>query len=497
MTAHRPASRDDDDGMPDPTGSVEAVLLVDHAPGPRRGRRRRAVLAAAAGLAAALLAVALLLRPVWGPAAPAVSTPPPAEPARPVALEVVPELVEPGGVVTAVLVASRVNDLTFGIAADVDRWDGHEWRRTGVAPLCLVEWGCVATVTEQLDGVNDIGLSAAPDAPGPATVLGTDGLADGWYRITLHAGRTGGVATGVFEVRPGGGTAPPHPAQDDVRLVVVPALVPPEGGVARVATQVPAGPDGTLTAEDVAEVDATLADSALVQRWDGGRWLDVADAPVRPPTGEPGTEWGTPVVLPALEEGSYRLVRHRADGPAPWGVFSVVDGAPALPTDVEPAPGTPPVEDVYAPDHPLCADQAGRCLLEAWWRDVVAEAGIERGGGDHDYGLLLSDSVRTADGASSLLLTLFPAEAAPPSTARLAVDATTQVAGSQVESGRWDDGADGRRVTCGGFVLQTWSTDVGADEIDDAVARITGALSPCPADVAALAARYPELPPVP
>ena len=509
MNAHRAPAPDGAEDLRDRFEEAAPVILVDPEPVVRRGRRRRAVARAASGLgaAAAVLAVVLLVRPGGAMTGPAVTAPPP-EPERSVAIEVLPGVVEPGAVVTAVLVATEPNSLTFGVAAEVDRWDGREWRRAGVVGLCLVEWQCVGTVTSQLDGVNDIGLSAAPGTPGEATVLSTEGLTEGWYRLVQRAALGAGVATGVFEIRTDALAAPPLPAEDEVRLTVDPVLVPPEGGVARVVTQVPAGPDGTLTAEDIEEVDGALDPSALVQRWDGEGWVDVVDVPVQGREADLGVEWGSPVALPPLEEGSYRLVRTWPGEQAPWGVFTVATGAPPLeqaqPT-MEPSAepdasaedgDTVPGEDVYAPDHPLCAEQAGRCLLEAWWRDVVAAAGIERGGGDHDFGLLLTDSVRMAD-QRTLMLTLFPAEAAPESATALTVETTTQVGDAEVEAGRWDDGADGRRLSCGGFVLQTWSTDLAADEIDHVVGLLADAMADCPADVAGLAARYPEYPAVP
>lgn len=366
MTAHHStAPHDDAEDLRVRFEEVAPVIVVDPEPVVRRGRRRRAVARAGASLGAiaAVLVVALLIQPGGGVIGPAVGTPPPPEPTRPVAIQVVPDVVAPGDVVTAVLVASEENDLTFGVAAEVEQWDGDEWRRAGAVGLCLVEWECVGTVTDRLDGVNDIGLGAAPGAPGPATVLNTDGLSDGWYRLVQEAALDEGVATGVFEVRTGASAAPPLPAEDQVRLTVDPALVPPDGGLVRVVTQVPAGPDGTLTAEDIEEVDSALDPSALVQRWDGEEWLDVVDVPVQPREPDLGVEWGSPVALPQLEEGSYRLVRVRAGEPAPWGVFTVTAGAPAL-DQPEPSEGSQ-------------ADPGAEALREDGlpWRDVVAEAG--------------------------------------------------------------------------------------------------------------------------
>ncbi|MDT0164877.1 hypothetical protein Q9R32_04845 [Actinotalea sp. AC32] len=499
---------------------VAPVILVDPEPVVRRGRRRRAAVRALSGLGvvAAVLAVVLVVRPGGG-AGPAVTAPPPAEQSRPVAIQVAPAVVEPGGVVTVVLVASEANDLTFGVDAEVERWDGSRWRRAGVTMLCLVEWQCVGEVVGRIDAQPDIGLGATPGEPGLATVLSTEGLDDGWYRLVQRPNR-GDVATGVFEVRTGAGAAPPQPPSDEVRLTVDPVIVPVEGGLVRVATQVPAGPDGTLTAEDIEAVDSVLDPSALVQRWTDDDWVDVVDVPVREREPALGVEWGSPVALPALDEGSYRVVRARPGGSPLWGVFTVTATAPPLeqPDDTaddgtqddgtqddgtDPADGSPDAgdvvgEDVFAPDHPMCAEQAGRCLLEAWWRDVTATVDVERGGGDHDFGILLTDSVRVGDG--SVWLTLFPAEAPPAVVPQPAVVGSSRVGDATVEVGRWPDdvgGGDARRVTCGGFVLHTSSTDVPVDEVDQVVTALAAAMQPCPADVAALAARYPAHPPVP
>jgi hypothetical protein len=157
--------------------------------------------------------------------------------------------------------------------------------------------------------------------------MSTDGLSDGWYRIMQRAALDEGVATGVFEIRAGSDAAPPAPPADAVRLGVEPVLVPPDGGLVRVTTLVPSGPDGNLTAEDIAEADASLASTARVQRWDGQAWLNVVEVSVEPRDASLGAEWGSPVTLPPLGEGSYRLVRDRAGEPAVWGLFTVTPGA--------------------------------------------------------------------------------------------------------------------------------------------------------------------------
>lgn len=331
MNAHRDVPADEAADLRDRFEDVAPVITVDPAPVIRRGRRRRVVTWAGGALgavAAVAVAVVLLARPGGEGPGPATTPPPPEEPG-PVSILVVPGVVEPGGVVTAVLAANEENTLTFGVEAEVERWNGREWRPTGAAHMCLGDWSCIGRVVDRLDAVETIGLNAPVGRLGAATVLSTEGLADGWYRLIHRAGR-GQFATGVFEVRTGAPAAPPQPDRDAVRLAFEPALVPPEGGLARVTTLVPANPDGTLTAEDIEAVDAGLDPTARIERWDGARWLEVAEVPVLEPDAE-GAEWDHPFPLPPLDEGSYRVIRGGAGDVEAWGVFAVVAGAPDLP----------------------------------------------------------------------------------------------------------------------------------------------------------------------
>lgn len=309
--------------------SAATVVVLD---GADDGAARRVAAAVVAGLAvlAAVIVIVLLLRPTDGAAGPSTAAPPPPEPDRPVSIALLPDVVAPGDIMTAMLVAHEVNDLVFGIAVDVERWDGEQWRPAGVAALCLAEWSCVGTVTDRLEAVEGIGLTAlSPEIPGSTTLLSTEGLGEGWYRIVQPAALDEGTATGIFQVRRDAPAAPPQPGSDEVRLGVVPALVPPDGGLVRVVTEVPAGSDGVLTAEDVESVDDALDPTALVQRWDGAQWLDVTEVPVQDREADRGVEWGAPALLPELDEGSYRLLRTR-DGEPVWGVFTVRSDAPTL-----------------------------------------------------------------------------------------------------------------------------------------------------------------------
>ena len=331
MIARHSTPVGDADALRDRLAHAAPTIVVDPDAVMRKAKRRRALVrvGTTAGVFVAILAAALVMRPWGGSSDPATMVSPPPEPSRPVEMQVVPDRVTPGDVVTVVLHANADNGLTFGVAAELERWDGAEWRPAGEVGLCLVEWGCVGTVTSRLEAVAAIGLGAVPGRPGPSTLMSTDGLSDGWYRVTQLAALGEGVATGVFEVRTGSNAAPPAPPGDEVRLSVEPALVSPDGGLVRVATLVPSGPDGNLTAEDIEQADASLASSALVQRWDGRAWLDVVDVSVEPREPSLGPEWGSRVTLPPLEEGSYRLVRERAGEPSAWGLFAVISGVSA------------------------------------------------------------------------------------------------------------------------------------------------------------------------
>lgn len=319
----------DADALRERLAHAAPTIVIDPGTVMRKARRRRALVRAgtAAGVVIVVLVAGLVMRPWGGSSDPATMSAPPQEHSEPVEIQVVPERVAPGDVVTVVLQANADNDLTFGVAAKVERWDGEAWHPVGEVGLCLVEWECVGRVTSRLGAVNDIGLGAVPGEPGLPTLMSTDGLSDGWYRITQRAALDEAGATGVFEIRTGSNPAPPVPPTDEVRLEIQPILVPPHGGLVRVTTLVPYGPDGILTAEDVAQADASLATSALVQRWDGQAWLDVVEVPVDTPEDSLGPEWGSPVTLPALDHGSYRLVRERADEPAVWGLFTVTSEA--------------------------------------------------------------------------------------------------------------------------------------------------------------------------
>ncbi|MBC7292272.1 MAG: hypothetical protein H5T83_13185, partial [Actinotalea sp.] len=292
----------------------------------RRGRRQRA-LARAGGVLGSLALVAVVLlvaRPGGGPAP--VAAAPPAEEVGDVSLWLSATEVPTGpATIVSALVAHTDTDAVFGVGAEVERWDGRAWWSHRLVGLCLAEWRCVAPLVADPEGfgVNDIGLSATPARPGPAQLMSTEGLEEGWYRLVQDAVLGGPSARAVFRVTDDAPPTPPVPSGDGVSLVVDPVLVPPTGGQVDLAVHVPPDASGTLTAEDIAEAEAQLADLAVVERWDGAGWVPVGEVEVPAPRDQASP---VPLTLPALEPGPHRLVRGGPDGDA-WGVLWVADEA--------------------------------------------------------------------------------------------------------------------------------------------------------------------------
>jgi hypothetical protein len=126
------------------------------------------------------------------------------------------EVVPPGGGdLPVVLVDPTSGGDTWGVAAEVDWWDGSGWVRVDAARVCMDFWGCVGQIGG-VDAVEAIGLSAAP--VGPLTWIGADGLDPGWYRLT-QTSNEGTVAAGQFEVRPGAATVPAAEHEEGALLV--------------------------------------------------------------------------------------------------------------------------------------------------------------------------------------------------------------------------------------------------------------------------------------
>jgi hypothetical protein len=238
---------------------------------------------------------------------------PPPQPASPVELWLSADRLPPGPVeLEGVLVDHEGVDATFGVFAEVERWDGNEWRSYGYLVMCMDHWHCTARI-ERSDGsvgVPAIGLGSRLGVPGPVERFTTDGLDVGWYRI-MQTANEGVVATGIFEVTDGA----PHPAPlvslDAPAISISPALVSPGGDEINLYPLIPA-PDGSQSREDVLQAIDGLSETARIERWDGTAWDVIATVDLVRVAGD---SLQRSAILPSLEPGGYRLVRHGPEGP--------------------------------------------------------------------------------------------------------------------------------------------------------------------------------------
>lgn len=373
-TAHGPAPLAPDAGdLAARFRAAAPVLAADPAAIVARGRRRRRATRVAVGalavaaVAGVTTAAVALLGP--GPTPPADAPPPPAVDEGGVALWLSADRVPPGDVaVAAALVSRDGTTATFGVEADLERWDGDSWepyRKTG---LCLADWHCTARWyapgAPEVQGFNDIGLGVGPGAPGPLVRFTTDGLAPGWYRVVQES-VDGVVAHGVLEVADGAPAPAPLWPEDSPAVTVQPPLVPASGGDVALVPLVPPDDGGNLSAEMLSGAMAGLDPDALVQRWADGAWADVGTVATEEPAAEsvPGE---LAARLPALDPGAYRVLL-RGNGKELEGSFWVV-GDPTSSGDPTPS----------ASDRPAvtCADDDLACLLDAWLAALVGGTGL-------------------------------------------------------------------------------------------------------------------------
>jgi hypothetical protein len=211
----------------------------------------------------------------------------------------------------AMLVAHEDVEAIFGVAASVDRWDGHEWLPYGHVVMCMDHWHCTARIERDREpgAVADIGLGARTGTPGPVERFTIEGLDVGWYRIS-HTAYEGVVAAGIFEVVPDGEPPAPLWGVDEPAISISPALLSPDGGEIQLYPLVPPGSDGSLSREDMQRAVEGLSETALVERWDGSAWEEVTSVDLETVSGD---DLPRTAVLPELEEGVYRLVRTAPD----------------------------------------------------------------------------------------------------------------------------------------------------------------------------------------
>ena len=199
-------------------------------------------------------------------------------------------------------------DVTFGVYATVERWDGGAWVPRGGLVMCLDHWHCTARVNDADSvAVPAIGLGPRAGMPGPIERFTTDGLDVGWYRLAQEANE-GVVAAAIFEVAEGAEPLTPLVPIDAPAISVSPTLLSPDGGA---VSLYPIDP-GERLAVQAGRPAATegLAESARLERWDGSDWEEVAEVEL---TTEDGDDFARTARLPSLLPGDYRLVREGPD----------------------------------------------------------------------------------------------------------------------------------------------------------------------------------------
>jgi hypothetical protein len=244
---------------------------------------------------------------------PTASGGPPPTPAPPVTLWLSASRVPPGPVeLEGVLVDHEGVDATFGVSAEVERWDGNEWGSYGFLVMCMDHWHCTARIESEGSGdVPAIGLGPRKGAPGPVERFTTEGLDVGWYRISQTANE-GVVATGIFEVAEGAPLPAPLVNVDAPAISISPALVSPGGDEISLYPLIPPGDDGSLSREDILQATDGLSETARVERWEGTAWDAVATVDL---LRVPGDSLPRSAMLPSLEPGAYRLVREGPERP--------------------------------------------------------------------------------------------------------------------------------------------------------------------------------------
>lgn len=307
----------------------------------RRSRRRHGLLATAAVIAL-FAAGAVALRPhsdselrtatvadaVEGSSStiPATSTeaaltnPPPAPEPTEVYLWLSAARVPPG---SADLMAAVVNnsrrDMTFGVAANVERWDGAVWRPYGAMVMCLDHWQCSAQIQPNTERavVPLIGLTASPGSPSTAERFTTTGLSPGWYRIS-QAADDGSVAAAVLEVAPDAEEPAPLTGLGEPTITIQPVIMSRGAETTLVLHTVGASAAHGLPGSGRTE-------TVIVQQWTPTRWTPVGEWSLDlSATGDPSVE--ASVVIPQdLPSGQYRVIREDATAGALMGNFWVED----------------------------------------------------------------------------------------------------------------------------------------------------------------------------
>lgn len=383
LAALAAAVREDDaDGGPNPA-DVEVALGATRARAGRGRGRARAVLAVAAVLVL-VAGVALAVQALGGddgpeqlhagPSGPSTSTsaPPAVDAAAPHLWLSATDIPTAGADVAVQLVdPTRAGD-TYGVAAQVERWDGERWVDPVHAALCTDFWGCTGEIGGS-GAVPDIGLSAE-SGRGPLTWLRVEGLEPGWYRLSQTANE-GTVATASFRVGDDAAAQPPSDVTGNAHLGVEPAV--------RTTAMSSTMATVRLVVHEVTTgipVPERWQDGVVrVERWEDGGWGTgfVGDGLQLTPSTDPDQPDAYTVDLGPWPPGTYRLAIGTDDvtaTPTLEGRFWVVDetGGTHSTTDTTAvAKTTTSTSTTGTASKPAGATSTDRSALDRQWADSL------------------------------------------------------------------------------------------------------------------------------
>lgn len=299
-------------------------VAVDPAPIVRRGRRRRTLTRAGAGVGALALVVAVAvggsaLRPEPDRT---TGTPPPDAAGR-VELWVSAEQVPPGSQVAVVAMATDPTvEASFGMDADLERWEDGAWVPVRAVDLCAAPLDCSAS---------DPDLDSRPGYLVTITKHGGVGRLDappdlepGAYRLT-QVSAEGLSAHGRFEVAEDAPQPAPLDADDAEPLYLSQTVL-------RFGTTYLGASAATWFGSGYSSL--TMPDTLTVRAWDPDEgWQEGEAVPTSAvPTmdsGFPSPSWETQAELPGLAAGAYRLEAETAHGTLA-ATFWVVGSGPLI-----------------------------------------------------------------------------------------------------------------------------------------------------------------------
>lgn len=224
-------------------------------------------------------------------------------------------------VLTGPAPADESDQETFGVGAQLDRWDGTQWQLHRNARLCMDFWECTGSLValEEDFAVEDIGLGLHPSGVGPTTFLRLEGLDPGWYRLR-QTSNDGVEASGAFEVVAEDVPVLPVGRRNVDHLVAGPALLAEAGRTIHVSRI----PVPQQSADSPAN---KVGESLDLEMWTGGTWQPMSTLTVIPAPDDPYR--AAPLVeLPTLDLGAYRLVDRSQPGEA-QAVIWITDDIPA------------------------------------------------------------------------------------------------------------------------------------------------------------------------